>query len=591
MNDSAKNDFLKNARGLNTRALKIAARTALALLLATASVSANAWWSKDWASRKQIAVDASVAGVDVRENLQDAPLLVRLHAGNFGFFAELAEQGNDLRWQVDDRTPARFHIEKFDPVGEIALVWVKLPQVAAQANTDAVWLYYGNAAAAAGSDPAATYDTPQVLVYHFDDNESAPRDATAYANNAQSSTAAKLPAGLIGAGVAFDGNTAIEVAASPSLAIDPAKGWTFSAWLKSDQSQTATVFEARDADNRLALRLQGNALVADWNGRQTIEAPAAQLEPGKWRHVAVVLQRGELVLYVDGARAASGAVDARPFTPALSVGGGWRGALDELGIAGTARSEAWVRFLARSQSPDIAGLAFGEDETNSSSGESGYFAVIMQNVTVDGWVVIALTGVMFVIAALVIVLKSVLVNRVRRANRIFLERYAETDAARKLAGDSADLSFSTLYRLYQLGNREYATQLAAGAGSSAEDLNLVQVRLDAAVVRESQTLNRNMVLLTIAIAGGPFLGLLGTVMGVMITFAAIAATGDVNINAIAPGIAAALAATVAGLAVAIPALFGYNYLLTLIKDITADMRVFSDEFVAALAAARSRSAR
>ena len=92
-----------------------------------------------------------------------------------------------------------------------------------------------------------------------------------------------------------------------------------------------------------------------------------------------------------------------------------------------------------------------------------------------------------------------------------------------------------------------------------------------------------MVLLTIAISGGPFLGLLGTVVGVMITFAAIAATGDVNINAIAPGIAAALVATVAGLAVAIPALFGYNYLITRIKDLTAEMQVFIDEFVTKLA--------
>jgi biopolymer transport protein ExbB len=89
-----------------------------------------------------------------------------------------------------------------------------------------------------------------------------------------------------------------------------------------------------------------------------------------------------------------------------------------------------------------------------------------------------------------------------------------------------------------------------------------------------------MVLLTIAISGGPFLGLLGTVLGVMITFAVIAATGDVNINSIAPGISGALLATVAGLAVAIPALFGYNYLLTQIKDLTADMRVFTDEFLA-----------
>ncbi|MCX6913746.1 MAG: NADH-quinone oxidoreductase subunit NuoB [Verrucomicrobia bacterium] len=83
-----------------------------------------------------------------------------------------------------------------------------------------------------------------------------------------------------------------------------------------------------------------------------------------------------------------------------------------------------------------------------------------------------------------------------------------------------------------------------------------------------------------AISGGPFLGLLGTVMGVMITFAVIAATGDVNINSIAPGISGALAATVAGLAVAIPALFAYNYLLTQIKGITADMQVFTDEFLA-----------
>ena len=92
-----------------------------------------------------------------------------------------------------------------------------------------------------------------------------------------------------------------------------------------------------------------------------------------------------------------------------------------------------------------------------------------------------------------------------------------------------------------------------------------------------------MVLLTIAISGGPFLGLLGTVVGVMITFAAIAASGEVNVNSIAPGIAAALVATVAGLVVAIPALFGYNYLGTLIRDTTTDLRVFVDELLADIA--------
>jgi biopolymer transport protein ExbB len=69
----------------------------------------------------------------------------------------------------------------------------------------------------------------------------------------------------------------------------------------------------------------------------------------------------------------------------------------------------------------------------------------------------------------------------------------------------------------------------------------------------------------------------------MITFAIVAGSGNVDVNSIAPGMAAALVATVAGLAVAIPALFGYNYLATRIKGISADMRVFVDEYVAKLA--------
>ena len=111
----------------------------------------------------------------------------------------------------------------------------------------------------------------------------------------------------------------------------------------------------------------------------------------------------------------------------------------------------------------------------------------------------------------------------------------------------------------------------------------MRASIDAAGIRQRQKLNNLMVLLTIAISGGPFLGLLGTVVGVMITFAAIAASGDVNVNAIAPGIAAALVATVAGLVVAIPALFGYNYLGAKIKDIDANTQVFADEFLTRIA--------
>ena len=145
---------------------------------------------------------------------------------------------------------------------------------------------------------------------------------------------------------------------------------------------------------------------------------------------------------------------------------------------------------------------------------------------------------------------------------------------------------SSLARLYAVGVQQLQHRRIGQPGTpplSGLSLNAVSASVNADLVRENQGLNSLMVLLTIAISGGPFLGLLGTVVGVMITFAAIAAAGDVNVNAIAPGIAAALLATVAGLGVAIPALFGYNYLASRIKNISSDMQIFIDEFISRVA--------
>ena len=144
---------------------------------------------------------------------------------------------------------------------------------------------------------------------------------------------------------------------------------------------------------------------------------------------------------------------------------------------------------------------------------------------------------------------------------------------------------SPLFAVYRAGIDQVRNRLSPSAGASAAGLDAkaldsVRASLDAVMVRQGQKLNGLLVLLTIAISGGPFIGLLGTVVGVMVTFAAIAATGDVNIAAIAPGMAAALLATVAGLGVAIPALFGYNYLSAMAKEISADMHVFGDELLA-----------
>jgi len=93
-------------------------------------------------------------------------------------------------------------------------------------------------------------------------------------------------------------------------------------------------------------------------------------------------------------------------------------------------------------------------------------------------------------------------------------------------------------------------------------------------------MQQRLVLMTIAVSGAPFLGLLGTVVGVMVTFASIAATGDVNVNTIAPGVSAALFATVCGLLIAIPSLFGYNFIATRIGARASGMEVFADQMIA-----------
>ena len=189
---------------------------------------------------------------------------------------------------------------------------------------------------------------------------------------------------------------------------------------------------------------------------------------------------------------------------------------------------------------------------------------------------------------------------VTRGNAVFLDLFSKAagdfDGLRERLANSEGKKAqgAPLTDLFATGLEQVQQRLDASAKRgeakavlSDQSIAAIRATLEAQLNRESQSLNKLIVMLTIAISGGPFLGLLGTVVGVMITFASIAAAGDVNVNAIAPGISAALLATVAGLAVAIPALFGYNYLLTRIKDATNEMAVFLDAYVTRIAEAYS----
>jgi len=113
---------------------------------------------------------------------------------------------------------------------------------------------------------------------------------------------------------------------------------------------------------------------------------------------------------------------------------------------------------------------------------------------------------------------------------------------------------------------------------SAASFEAVKVVMEQAAAAEAMSLERGMIVLSTAVAGGPFLGLLGTVWGVMETFAGIANAGAASLTAMAPGVAGALICTVIGLLVAIPAMFSYNFMVTTIRAITQELDGFASRF-------------
>jgi biopolymer transport protein ExbB len=592
---------------------------ALALAIVPTLAPAASWWNKDWKYRKEISLDLSPAAADIAGTVQDVPILVRLSLANFSYFADTKPDGSDFRLVAgDDKTPLKFHFEKYDPQNQMALLWVRVPQVTGGSKTEKFYAYYGNPDAPAAGDVAGTYDASQVLVLSFGDGVAAPADLTAYKNNPTASTATLTPASLIAGGAKFSGKETITVPATPSLRLLPAQGITASAWVRIEHAQQAVLFALTDAGKELNLGIDGDKFVARalLDGAPAVQGPAFSLS--QWHHVALSAGSGKLTLYVDGAAVGSAPVNLPELGGKFTIGSDdgrqfFTGDLDEVEVSKVVRSADWIKAAARGQGIDANLVVYGADGQKEAGGQTSYFATIAKNLTVDGWVVIGICLGMLVVALLIMVLKALFLTRVEKGNARFLREFqrlsgdpAQLDkpngdadgddledgapSMASLQGDQNEFGASTLYRLYHSGVREMNKRVAGksvGAQRatvlSPQSIDAIRAAMDASMTRLQQTISSQMVLLTIAISGGPFLGLLGTVIGVMITFAAIALSGDVNVNAIAPGIAAALAATIAGLAVAIPALFGYNWLNSRIKNISADNRVFVDEFVTRVA--------
>ncbi|MBF3253555.1 DUF2341 domain-containing protein, partial [Pseudomonas aeruginosa] len=273
----------------------------------------------------------------------------------------------------------------------------------------------------------------------------------------------------------------------------------------------------------------------------------------------------------------------------------FQGAIDELRLSKIARPAALLLADATAQGAESRLVAYGVDEKQSGFG-FGKLGFLLNAVPLDAWVIIAILALMMVQSWVIMYRKNQNVGRVSRANGLFRERFAEVGTRLELLADdrelAARLQHSSLWRLYQVAVKEIRTRREQGADTSsvsAATIEAIRASMDGVRIKENQQLGSRLSSLSNAIAGGPYIGLLGTVLGIMVVFLGTAMAGDVNINAIAPGMAAALLATAMGLFVAIPALFGYNRLVTRNKEVSADMRVFVDEFVTRLAEVHGES--
>ena len=236
-----------------------------------------------------------------------------------------------------------------------------------------------------------------------------------------------------------------------------------------------------------------------------------------------------------------------------------------------------------------------------------------KHLTTEGMCTIGALCIVSVFSWTVMVTKARQLFIASRAGKKFFKAYQATRDPMEIARRGDEFDGAPAYELYYAGAQELDYHLknnpvhvthvrsvnspsgptATGAETdvlarqittkiSQASFDSVRVTLEGAATAQAQALEKGMIILSTAVAGGPFIGLFGTVWGVMETFSGIGIANSASLNAMAPGVAAALLATVSGLAVAIPAMFAYNYMVTSIRTITQELDTFASQYATAL---------
>jgi len=190
-----------------------------------------------------------------------------------------------------------------------------------------------------------------------------------------------------------------------------------------------------------------------------------------------------------------------------------------------------------------------------------------------------------ILAWSVMIGKGLQMRRANKLNLLFNTEFRTQKNVLEVYDRRVQAEGCPLFMVYKAGSIELDTRLKNPDGNgrkkhvSLKGMEHVKRSLENTVAQESLKLESGLIVLAIAVSGAPFLGLLGTVWGVMSTFGHVAQQQSATLAAMAPGVAAALITTVAGLLVAIPSMFGYNYLVHNLRVLTVELDNFAQELV------------
>ncbi len=201
--------------------------------------------------------------------------------------------------------------------------------------------------------------------------------------------------------------------------------------------------------------------------------------------------------------------------------------------------------------------------------------------------VLALLIFMSITSWYVIGTKSLFLARAARRSALFLDSFWKTarlDDVWKLTEETPPSPVSEVFRagyveLAKLRKRRSEQGPEAGGETHLGDVESIQRSLERARTSAITEMENKVPFLATTASAAPFIGLFGTVWGIMNSFRNIGAKGAANLATVAPGIAEALVATAIGLVAAIPAVMAYNYLGRRIRVLSADMETFTSDFL------------